>query len=562
MRAAIYARYSSDLQRDASIEDQIRLCRERIAREGWQLVTTYTDRAQSGASQLRPGYQQLLEDARRGQFDVVVAEALDRLSRDQEHVAALFKQLTFAGVRIVTLAEGAVSELHVGLKGTMNALFLKDLATKTRRGLRGRVEAGRSAGGGAFGYIVAVEHDARGERVRGGRMINESEAVVVRRIFAAFAAGQTPRAIARALNAEGVPGPGGRPWSDTTIRGHAARRTGILRNDLYAGRLVWNKQAYVKHPKTGRRLARPNPEQDWVVQECPELRMVDQYLWAQVQERLAAIRTAPGVQKARERRFWLNRRPKHLLTHLARCGCCGGTLAAVGKDYLACGRARRQGLCDNRRGIPRAVLERLILGALRERLMAPELVKEFIAEFHHAVNHNRQAQELRIAAKRKALADARTKLDGLVEAIAGGLRGTSLQVKLDELEQRKAALEAEVAAAPAPLPRLHPNLAEVYRRKVEALHEALADPHTGAEALEILRSLIERVVVHPSDTGFEIELVGEIAHMVALGSTTNTKRAAISKDAACSVKVVAGARYPLFRNRRRWVRGAPRFDRS
>src|SRR5262245_66402787 len=114
MRAAIYARYSSDLQRDASIEDQIRLCRELIAREGWQLVATYTDRAQSGASQLRPGYQKLLEDVRRGLVDIVVAEALDRLSRDQEHVAALFKQLTFTGVRIVTLAEGAISELHVG----------------------------------------------------------------------------------------------------------------------------------------------------------------------------------------------------------------------------------------------------------------------------------------------------------------------------------------------------------------------------------------------------------------------------------------------------------------
>ncbi len=136
-----------------------------------------------------------------------------------------------------------------------------------------------------------------------------------------------------------------------------------MRNDLYAGRLIWNKQAYVKDPKTGRRLARPNPEQGWIVQECTQLRIVDDELWAQVQARLAAIRATPGVQKARERRFWLDRRPKHLLTHLALCGRCGGTLAAVGKDYLACGRARRQGLCDNRRGIPRAALERLILGA-------------------------------------------------------------------------------------------------------------------------------------------------------------------------------------------------------
>jgi DNA invertase Pin-like site-specific DNA recombinase len=76
-RAAIYARYSTDLQRDASIEDQIRVCKERIKREGWRLVATYTDRAISGADQLRPGYQKLIEDARKGAFDLVIAEALD-----------------------------------------------------------------------------------------------------------------------------------------------------------------------------------------------------------------------------------------------------------------------------------------------------------------------------------------------------------------------------------------------------------------------------------------------------------------------------------------------------
>src|SRR5215472_1621023 len=127
MRAAIYARYSSDLQRDASIEDQVRLCKSRIQREGWSLSAAYTDRAQSGASRLRPGYQSLLEDALKGRFDLVLTEALDRLSRDQEDTAALYKQLTFAGVKLVTLAEGEITELHVGLKGTMNALFLKDL---------------------------------------------------------------------------------------------------------------------------------------------------------------------------------------------------------------------------------------------------------------------------------------------------------------------------------------------------------------------------------------------------------------------------------------------------
>src|SRR5688572_29536076 len=115
MRAAIYARYSSDLQSAASIDDQIRLCRERVEREGWDLSNTYTDAGISGASRFRPGYQQMLADARTGIFDVVIAEALDRLSRDQEDTAALFKALSFADVQLITLSEGETSELHVGL---------------------------------------------------------------------------------------------------------------------------------------------------------------------------------------------------------------------------------------------------------------------------------------------------------------------------------------------------------------------------------------------------------------------------------------------------------------
>jgi DNA invertase Pin-like site-specific DNA recombinase len=88
-----------------------------------------------GASLIRPGIQALLADAPRGMFDIVLAEALDRISRDQEDVAGFYKRLTFAGIKIVILSEGEITHLHVGLKGTMNALFIKDLADKTRRGI-------------------------------------------------------------------------------------------------------------------------------------------------------------------------------------------------------------------------------------------------------------------------------------------------------------------------------------------------------------------------------------------------------------------------------------------
>jgi site-specific DNA recombinase len=372
MRAVAYARFSSDLQRDASIEDQVRLCRARIEAERWIFITAYADHAMSGSIRMRPAYQSLLEDARAGSFDVVVAEALDRLSRDQEDVASLYKHLTFAGVKIVTLAEGEISELHVGLKGTMNALFLKDLAMKTRRGLEGRVREGRSGGGLCYGYDVVRGGDARGESVHGARRVNEHEAAVIRRIFSDYAGGKSPRAIARDLNGEGMPGPGGRAWCDTTIRGHFVRRTGLLNNELYVGRLVWNKQRYVKDPGTGKRLARLNPDSQWIVQEVPDLRIVDDALWAAVRLRLEAIRNTPAVKNARQKRFWEKRRSRHLLSGLVKCGRCGGDLAAVGKDYLACSAARRKGTCSNRQSVRRLHLENVIIDALKANLMAPE----------------------------------------------------------------------------------------------------------------------------------------------------------------------------------------------
>jgi site-specific DNA recombinase len=116
---AIYARYLSDQQRDASIEDQVRLCRERAKKEGWTVQDCYTDHALSGASLLRPGIQQLLQDAAAGKFKIILAEALDRLSRDQQDIAGIYKRMRFAGVSIVTLSEGEVGDLHIGFKGTI-----------------------------------------------------------------------------------------------------------------------------------------------------------------------------------------------------------------------------------------------------------------------------------------------------------------------------------------------------------------------------------------------------------------------------------------------------------
>jgi hypothetical protein len=220
-----------------------------------------------------------------------------------------------------------------------------------------------------------------GELVRGERAINPAEAAVVRRVFELFVTGTSPIAVARALNTEGVQGPQGRFWRDTTIRGHAGRGTGILRNQLYVSRLVWNRLSYAKEPTTGRRVSRPNARVQLIAREAPELRILDQEVWEQAQQRLGAIRATSGADRPDRPRFWEQRRGQYVLSGKVFCGCCGGAMSNVGKAYLACSAARRQAVCSNRDGMRRDVLERLVLDALTSRLMQPEQVATFVAEF-------------------------------------------------------------------------------------------------------------------------------------------------------------------------------------
>ncbi|PWB83012.1 MAG: resolvase, partial [Methylocystaceae bacterium] len=545
MKVALYARYSSDNQRDASIEDQLRLCRHHADKQGWTIVDSYTDRAISGASLLRPGIQELIHDALRGKFVVVLAEAMDRLSRDQEDIAGLFKRMAFANVRIVTLAEGDVTHLHVGLKGTMNALFLKDLADKTRRGLRGRVEEGKSGGGLCFGYDVVKQFAASGEPIRGARTINETEAAVVRRIFTDYLAGKSSRTIAFQLNSEGVPGPQGADWGPTTIHGNPKRGVGVLNNELYIGRLVWNRLRYLKDPDTGKRVSRLNPESEWIVQDVPELRIVDQELWELVkarQQTLAYEAPEPGENTLNERR-----RPKHLFSGLVKCGCCGGGYVMISKELLGCATARNKGTCQNRTNIRRDDLETSVLNGLRTHLMEPELFKEFCDEFTREVNRLRMERGADLAAKRTEIPRIDRELDKLMKLIlASDDLETSKRVmrQMKELENRKEELEKALAEAEEPPPFLHPNMADIYRQRISALHESLRSDETKAEAAEIVRTLIDRVTLVPEEGRLAIVLRGDLAAMLRFAAGKKKpdvlSEVGLIGDLLSPVSVVAG----------------------
>ena len=184
----------------------------------------------------------------------------------------------------------------------------------------------------------------------------------------------------------------------------------------------------------------------------------------------------------------------------------------------------------------------MIINGLRQRLMAPELVEEFARAVQKEINLQRREDDALRDAKKRELTEVARKLDGLIDAIADGLRAPGLQQRLDELEARRAELDQDLAIVPATPVRLHPNLAQVYRRQVERLQDALNEPEIWDEALQILRGLVERVSISPAENGLEVEIVGEIAKMVELGIENKAKRATLDETMTRSVKVVAGTR--------------------
>ncbi|WP_316397171.1 recombinase family protein [Bradyrhizobium sp. 33ap4] len=510
MKAAIYARFSSDKQTDRSIEDQVALCRDICEREGLMIVGVYDDRAISGASTLnRMGWQRLMRDAKGAKFDVVVAEALDRISRDQEDLAGIHKRLRFAGIEIRTAQDGIAGDIHIGVKGLLGSLYLKDLAQKTRRGQAGVNRDGRHNGGRSYGYRPIPGKAGELE-------IDVAEAAVVRTIFADYLDARSPRDIAAALNKKTLPGPRGGAWNASTIGGSRKRMNGILQNELYVGRIVWNRQSFIKDPETGKRISRENPREEWMTAQAEHLRIVDDDIWARVQAR----RTKRGGPQTKR----LATRPKNLLSGLVKCGRCGSGYIVGGHDkrgsLLLCSRMKETGLCDNKRMVPRATVEAIVLEGIEEKLAAPEVIAEYVREYHRITRelHGTSAHRRRDLEKR--LGNVNGAITKAVDAILAEAPSRALRDRLTALEAERDQLEAEIANIVPPTVEFHPNAANAYRDKVRDLKQTLAsaDEDSRLAAHEAIREIVEKIVIHPRERykPVEIEIYRQLAALLRI----------------------------------------------
>ena len=530
IRAVVYARYSTDLQNERSIEDQIALCQVYAARENLNVVDVYEDKACSGASiKGRNGLIRLLERARDGTFNFVVVEALDRLSRDMEDLAGIHKRLSFLGIEIRAVHEGVVNTVLVGLRGLVGQLYREDNAHKIRRGQAGRVGKGLNAGGLTYGYAPVPGHP-------GKRVIVEDEAETVRRIFREYIAGRTPRDIAHDLNRDHVPAPRGRGWNASTINGNRRRGTGLLQNELYAGRLAWNKVRMVKDPDTGKRISRPNPKSEWQVTDTPDLAIIPPKLFEAAQKQ----KEARGVTHPNQQR-----RPRHMLSGLLRCGTCGAGMSTNGKDKsgrirIRCSAATESGTCPDPKTFYLDTVEKAVLSGLTAEMRRPDVIAEYVRTYHEERKRLSAEADATRSRLERQLGELMGNIDRLVDAIAKGHGDPAvLGPRSTALYEEKKRIRAELDAAPPPTEviALHPAVLARYEEQLTNLQEALdRGTRTGdSECAEAMRDLVETVTVFRDASklgGVEVEIVGRLTALLGEKAYPNGVRGVWGKMVA------------------------------
>ncbi len=523
MRCAIYARYSSDLQRDSSVEDQIRKCREFAEKQGWIVLENYVrfDQAVSGAALAgRKALLSLIEAAKQKPrpFDRLLVEDTSRMARNLADGLRLTEVLRYHSVFVTAVSQGIDSQQKTSrqlltLHGMMDEQFLVGLAEKVHRGQEGRVLKGLHPGGRCYGYTnVPIEDSSRHAKygrpaVIGVQLeINPPEAAVVQRIFQMYADGRGLAQIAKTLNAEGVLSPQSprgrllRSWCPSSIRE-------MLRNERYRGVHIWNRTEKQRNPDTGRKTSRQRPESEWLRVEVPEWRIVPQELWNAVQSRIAVIREQVGVP----RYAGMNRTTKggqYLFSGLLICGRCGSRIVIISgrgrRGYVkyGCPNHRYRGVCANKLTIRQDRLEAQLLAALEKRVLMPEMIEYALRRFEETL-HRRLAEVRNPHTTVSALEKERVKLQAqarrLAEAIADAGHSPSLLAHLASTEEKLTRVQQQIDSCKAE--KFAVNAEEIRKFVIEnvtRLRSLLR--HDFTKARTALMSHVKPLVLTPQES--------------------------------------------------------------
>jgi DNA invertase Pin-like site-specific DNA recombinase len=488
------------MQRETSLEDQIRVCREYAERHDWtwQDAEIYADAAVSGASiEGRTGLQSLLTAGASSPrpFDILLVDDSSRVARDLADALRVLQRLKFAGVRVIYISQGIDSaseqaETLVAVHGLVDSLYLREMAHKIRRGLAGQLERGFATGSSHYGYRAVPIPDPTGKRDHDGHPallgkrleIDDVEAAIIRRIFEWYAGGVGVQTIVRRLREERAPGPRGQSWKVGAVRT-------LLKNERLTGKQIWGQRRTERRPGTRQRVAKSVPRSDWRILERPDLRIVSDELWNAVQTRRRLVAEVPrqvGSTLMRGKNAALYSR--HLFSGFMRCGVCGGAVTVVaggwGSPLYGCVRRSKNGstACSNKYTIRTRVADAALLEGLRTELLKPDTIAYIAARLAAALNHAINARPEQRSELERAKARAEQKLQNLITAVEDGARTSRVVQAIKDREDEILALECRLAAVAEPL---HERLAVIptwVRQQLEDVASLLSDVPERAKA--------------------------------------------------------------------------------
>jgi len=487
-RAVIYARYSTDIQNPMSVRDQIELCRRRAVEKGLIVVGEFFDEAQSATSVNRAAYNSMFGMLPERKFDFILAESWDRLVRDQEDGAKLYKHSDYHDITIHVLDEIDQSQANV----------VRRIFTEYANGVS------------PLKIATALNEDS-------------------------------------VLSPRSRLGKGGH-WKQNAINGNRERGTGILNNELYVGQRVWNRLRYTKDPTTRKRVSRLNEESEWIRKDVPHLRIIDDELWNAVKERQEALSRKRDKSKSsdgnRLGQTQAVRRQKYLLSGLLECGQCGGKLTIAGSGsrrryYCANNKEKGESVCSGFKGIPQSVAEALVLSALRHELFKDAAYEQFKSAFEVQLHAQSNEHRIRVVEIDKETRDLSARLEKLIATIEAGGHSTTIVARIKEIEQRQGELSKARNALTANHIKLPRNLPTLYRSYIDGLAETLSSEEVVGRAGMEMRQLIEKLIVNYDEATEEhsIDVRGDITAMFRGANPSDTENYQQSES---SIKLVAG----------------------
>jgi site-specific DNA recombinase len=503
VKAVLYARVSTTDQREASLDDQLRECEELCKRERFEVVGRLKDFGISGEESNRPQYQAALRMIESGEADVVVAHELSRLWRSSSEQATQLEQFEFRGRHVVT-CNGIDTrrdgfEFNVAVEGARSKTETKRIATRVHRSLKGNVLEGRSAGGRVYGYRSEPIYDStrtdaygRHEIVGALRRVEPTEAEIVRRIFALYADGTSPRNIAGILNAEAVPSPGAAwrrktrrrdaKWLASAIHGDPKRASGILNNETYLGNVVWNRRQMKKRPRTSKRIAVMRSGDEQISRANPALQVVSVELWERVKARQKkqahelGTRVRGGLRKHKP---GAGPPARYMLSGFLKCDACGAGFVLANASRYACASHTNGGdaACSVSATVPRVRVEAAVLDCIETDLLNPATLAEIEQRYRAATSEFAPDHAVRIA-------ELDNEITRLVEAVASVGVSAALAARLKSAETERARL---LAASKPKTPVARSIAPATLERRVALLRARLAEG--GAVARAVVQEL-------------------------------------------------------------------------